>query len=411
MKKICQILLVLFILSIFIQILYLCMSTGHTLKYDIKEGKKHFLVEEKYQSRKKNSMDHYEITIDGIFSLQVYENLYKDSRLIQKIKYYKDDTYTCIYPIFKSKKIKRDVLCSDGKEQIYYHNIQNNKGLDAFVQSLSTYDGSLFQDQKDTDKKEGFLTVYTDNFPKNHTFVIQNYKGAYVVNKKDKIHVIDLYTHDVYDPKLSIMVGKYFVTPDYEDKYSFNTFYILDSTNSSIKEVHSAYDISYDTYIQGTYKNAVYLIDTDHKKQYKIDIKERSVSLIGDVSRGVQYYQNGKWVHKDMKEALSQKLLWDTGISKDDIYDRIEKVPGTSYTYLFKKEGENTVVYRQVEGSMPTYLFKVEEVKMIQYTKDFIYFANKNMMQYYSDGTGLRTFAKHSEFSFNKNLKFFAYAK
>lgn len=411
MKKICQILLVLFIITLFIQTICICMSKGYTLKYNIKEGKKDFLVEEKYISHTKGVKDHYEIVINDTFSFQIYENLHKNSRIIKQIKTYKDDKYTCIYPIFKSKKIKRDVLCTDGDKQIYYQNIKGNEGLDAFVSRLSTYDASLFKDQKEDIQKEGFLTLYTENLLKDHSFIAQNYKGVYVVNH-NKIRAVSLYDHDVYDPKISAMVSKYFVTADYNEKFSFHKFYILDSTGNSKKEIQTKYDISYESYVQGVVGNSLYLIDPENKRQYEVNIKEQSVRIIGDMSKGMQFYENGKWSTKDMKEAISAPLYFNMS-EKNDIYYRVETVPYTSYTYLFRKEKDKVIVSRKDhdEDGKITYLFETDEIRMIQYSKEFIYFATEDTIFYYSDATGLRTLAQHSEFPFNKDLQFFVYAK
>lgn len=418
MKKLFQILLVFFVFGILVQGIHILFSKGYTIQYDVQTNMDEVKVEESYITNQKNSLSQYQFLIDDTFSFDIYDNLGKDSKLVRKILLYNDDDYICIYPIFKTKKIKMDILCKKDNIQIYYHNIKGkNKSLDTFASKIETYNESLFIDQKEELENQKFLTVYTNDIPKDHYIVTQNYKGITIFNNQ-KLKETTLYTKDVYSPTMSALAGKYFITADYKDSYYFRTFYIVDITKSEKKEIKSPYDISYDAYVEGVYKNAIYIFDPSKNRQYKIDGKKREISLIGDAKKGFMYYNGESFVQKNMQEIKKEKLIFQNypkASIKETSYISIDKVGTklTGYYYFYSKVEDKIQVYRSSisNPNQKTYLFETTDMSDIMYNHGHIYFNCDGTIYYYSDQTGLRTILNHSEMSFNKNLRYFSYTK
>ena len=67
---------------------------------------------------------------------------------------------------------------------------------------------------------------------------------------------------------------------DYDNKYEFNKFYLIDIKKGKKETITSNQSISIDSYVQGSYKNDIYLFDKNNKIQYQINIKTKSFSLI-----------------------------------------------------------------------------------------------------------------------------------
>lgn len=419
MKKLFQILLVLSLFGMIIQVMYVLFSETYEMKYQIKEKEKAFVIKEKYTSQKKEE-NHYSFTINDTFSFRIYKTFYKNSKLIKSIKYYEDKEYACMYPIFKVQKINMDVLCKQNGKQFYYHTIKGkNKNLDQFVTKLAKYDEAQFLDQKEQKKEREFVTLYTDNLQKNHFVALQSYKGIYMIGSKKEDSLIEnkLYNNDIYEPIITGSTEKYYITADYNGKYSFRNFYIVDMITGNKKEINSSYEISYDSYIQGTTGYDIYLLDKEKQRQYKIDVKKKKVSLVGTTGKGIRFYNGKSFVKEDMNKAVKQNIYFSKqeSIYQNKEYDKIERV-GTEksgFYYLYKKVGGKTKVSRtNIDNTdIITDLFETSSIENVFYDKDYIYFLDGRELKYYSDETGLRTLAIHSELTFNKYVKYFVYIK
>ncbi len=412
MKKLFQILCVFFIFGILIQIVHTLFSKGYTIEYDVVTNENEIQVKEVYRTQDENKKSQYQFIIGDLFSFEIYENLRKDSRLIRKILLYKDDTYTCIYPIFKNGKIHMDVLCKKDNIQYFYQSLKGkNRSLDDFVSKIDEYDDSYFIDRKDTKKIDLFLTIYPQNIPKNHYMIFQNYKG-FSTFFNGRTRKMNLYDRDVYEPTFVANIGKYIITADYKSLYSIQKFYWIDITKNQKKEIHSLYDISYDSYIQGIYKNDVYIFDPVKNRQYKISIEKRKVDLVGDVSKGIWYYDGEKLYQKEIQQK-EKMIFLENSINKNPKkgYDYGKRVG--NYNYYYQKKNNKIRVFRENIKDLGriTYLFETTEMREVTYQNEYIYFICGGEIKVYSDKMGLKVVAYHTEIPFNKNLKYFLYVK
>ena len=410
MKKILKMLLVLFLFMIILEVLFAIFGNGYILKYNILDGDKSYLIKEEYKANNKFD-DHYEITINDKFYISIYDNLKKDSKLVKNVKSFEKDSLSCIYVTFKSKKIKRDVICNMNGRQVLYHNIRGySSNLDEFVNKLSNYDKTVFEDKLSVKSEKGLVKVYNENIATNHFIDVQSYKGIYNIRNNNDIVLLDYYEHDVYNPSITINTSKYLISANYKDNYSFDSFYIIDISNNQKSEIKLNTPISYDSYFQGTVDNKAYIFDKNSKKQFEIDPKKETVKEVGNETSGILYY-DGKWESRSTLEFTSGEVIFKQKVEyQNDSYDRIEKTD--NFYYLFDYNGNKVRVSRKdLNSNYITELFEVTDIRNIKYVSDYMYFIEGDSIKYYSDRTGLRTLLNYSELNFNKNLDYFVYNK
>lgn len=410
MKKIFKILLILFLFMIILEVLFAIFGNGYVLKYNILDGDKSYLVVEEYKA---NNLfdDHYEITINDKFYISIYDNLKKDSKLVKNVKYFEDNGLSCVYVTFKSKKINRDVICNINNRQILYHNIKGyNSKLDEFVNNISNYDSTIFEDNLSNKSQKGLVTVYNNNIASNHFIDVQSYKGIYNIRNGNDIVVLDFYENDVYNPSITISTSKYLISANYKDNYSFDSIYIIDISNNQKKEIKLGESISYDSYFQGVVDDKAYIFDRNSKKQFEINPKKESVKEVGNETSGILYY-DGKWESRSALEFVSGEIIFKQKVDyQNDSYDKIEKT--NNFYYLFDYNGNKVKVSRKdLNSNYITDLFEATDIRNIKYVSDYIYFIEGDNIKYYSDRTGVRTLINYSELNFNNNLDYFVYDK
>lgn len=426
MRKLTMMLLSLFVIYFIIQISFNFFGTGHTIVYNLKEGENFFTVEEKFTNNTSDEVNSYHFKIkfkDDEIVFQTYEYFSNNERIINKIEYFEDDNYKCILPVFSSGRTVSDLLCLHNNSLTYYHNlIGKSKKLDEFANKLTMYDiGSKFIDKIETKNKTELetITFYEDNILENHFISFTDYKGLFTLNKINfkKIHHIDLFKNDVYKRDIEVFLEDYYIVPNYNQKHDYNDIFILNTVDNKLIKISSHQKISFDSYIQGLIDNKIYLVDVKNNIQYKLDLKKEIILEVGNVDTGALIYENGKLNRVKFDEVASKPYLFYKKelSSSDKTYYKIDKMhyENTGYTYFYKKNKNSVEVYRAPNAStdLKTHLFTVDNIQNVKYVDDYIYFEDGHYIKYYSDKTGLKTLLKNEEYSFNKNLKFWAYIK
>ena len=407
MKKLFFMLIVLFIFYLGIQFIFYWLSNGQEINYRIKDGNNNFDVVEK--SNFSNHNYFYNVTInDTKFSFQVFKDYGKENRVLTDVKYYEDDIYKCILPIFDGE-ILIDMICKSDTYQ-YYHNIKGNDNLDEFVNSIEIYDANQFIDNTEAQEIENVL-VYRDNLIDNHYVGINNYKGIYNISKNfnSVVYNITLFQNDVYNQKLGTFIGKYYIVADYNEKHEFNKINIVDLVNLNASTITSNTAISFDSYIQGIIDNKVYLYDKDNKVQYEIDPNNKSIVKTGTEIK----YNDGEWKTMTVAEANQEKKFVSDENYGYENYDRVDKVgEGTGFYYLYKKNGNSYDVYRTniQDNEGMVYLFTTQSIDLISYVNNYVYFIEDNKIKVYNDAIGVKNIVDYKELEFNKNINFYVFA-
>lgn len=421
MEKLVKLLGVLLILYFGIEISFINLNKGHNLEYKIKKDDNVFYIKEIHTQKRKNEISNYyfEIKLNNeIYNFQTYKDYKKANYIIKDIEYFDNDEYSCIYLKDKNEEQISDVICKKDNIQYFYNSIKNkNEDLDNFVKNIKGY-----KKQKDNLKNKidaDPITLYRDNIIDNHYIYIHNYKGIYLINKKDNVKSITMLKNDLYKNKCSILSNNYYVTVDYEEQYNFHKFKIVDILNGKKSDIISNNAISLDCYMQGAINNEVYLFDKNDKKQYRINLKTKTVSLSGNKSKGIELYKNGKIITGSAYQASKEELKFNE-YSVDNkfngkTYDRVDKVGNklSGYYYLYIKNDNKYDVYRvNIQNKkILTYLFTTNDIENVYYNNDYVYYKDGLYIKYYKDNIGYKTLVKNTEFEFNESIDFGLYVK
>jgi len=349
--------------------------------------------------------DNYYIEIksnDAVYPFRIYNDLNNKRKVIKDIYLYKDKNIECILPVINNN-LYADMMCyNEGILYDYHTIIGDNESLDKYVNSIKLYNVNDYKNNELDKKTIGTVKYNIFNNIKNKV-AITTYKGL-IINDKE----INLFKKDVYDNKLSTFINNYYIIADYEKKYTFNYFYVVNLDTKKIKKIESKEDISYDSYIQGIVDNKIYLYDKDNENQYEIDIEKNIIKIVSN-DNYIKYFTNNKW--EKMNKTKANKEIYFNFETLDNnftSYDYVEEVD--NYYYFFKKEGISYKLYRVDKENTNIYKYIIDvPTTNIYYNDNYLYYVYKNKLFYYSDSTGLKTILENSELEFNDTIKYYIY--
>ena len=415
MKKVLELLIFLFILYFLFQIVFRYFDDGHIYEYEIK-NEQEFKIKEIFTQNNKEEIDNYyiEIEVEGnVFNFQIYNVFSRTTGIIEDVKYFSNMNYKCVIPYLKNNADFTDMLCKKNNEYYYYNSIKgSDPELDSFAND--NLDFSKYEDKKDIIKQNKNIHIY-NNLLENSTLTLDYYKGIYVVNKKAKYRKIEIFKKERYSRDISIVMDKYYVVANYDDDYEFYEFRVVDLENYKISKIFSNYAISFDSYIQGIVDNEIYLIDKTNKKQYKINIKTKEVILIGN-EQGIKVYKNNEFVDGNIYDAINNKILFNNNTDNEfnnKEYNFLGKYGNklSGYKLVYKNNGNKYNVYKvniQNENII-TYLFETDDINLIDWNSDYIYYKNGTEIKCFNEVFGSKTILKYNELEFNNNIKTYIY--
>lgn len=409
MKRTLILLIILFIFYLLLQVIFNYVGPGHDITYKV-DG---YSVKEILTQHQKEDVDNYYFEIskgDILFNYQI-DNVRQGSKLVKDIEYFKNTNYECMIPVLRIKGNYVNVVCK--KDGIYY-NYSDIRGNDPEVDAFFEDYNRTYQNSDKILKDNANLFVY-DNLIDNHYMVLEYYKGIYIINPKNTYKRISLFKKETYNKKLSILVDNYYMVADYNEEYDFHKFYLVDLETGSKSDIISNSSISFNSYIQGVVDHSVYLFDKDNQKQYEIDIKNKVVQEIGNVSKGIKIYQDGKFTNANAYEATEKELLFNKNNNTLDnkTYTKIDLVGSKTagYYYIYEAvNGEYRVYRASVRNSkIRTYLFTTTDINHIAYTGNYIYYLKNDKIYAYSN-LGSRFILSYKDIMYNNDLKFYVYA-
>lgn len=422
LRKLISTLLVLFIIYLLIQVSFQFFEKRHDLEYLVKTDQRTFKVEEEYIASSNTEEESYFFTINyqnNNFTFQINTSFYDKNKVIENIKYFENQNYKCLLPIFNGNKILTDVMCYKDSNVYLYNNIKGlNKEIDGFVINLGISELIL----KNENEKDGIetkeMTVYFNNIPNNHYIGINNYKGLNVISKiVDKALTTILFEQDVYSRKIETIVNNYYIVADYNQKYNFSKFYVINLLNNTNYVIETHKEISFSSYIQGNIGNLIYIYDPENKKQYEINLKTKTVLEVGNENTKIIHYEDNQKKRININELKGEKMYFESNIktTKSKEYIKIDMVGGekTGYVYYYKKVKNGYDVYRASKRTQEqkVFLFTIENINNVYYIDNYVYFIEQNKLKYYHDKVGIKTIFKNDELSFNSNINIYIYAK
>lgn len=408
MKKLFVTLIFLFFIYFSLQALFYFFGPGHITNYVINN----FKIKEEYTNMQKKENQSYNFTItddNSTFYLQIFENFDNKEKIIEDIKSYRNNDFTCIMPIFLQNKVLTDLICI--KDNIIYNYadlVNANPEIDNFYNSLDKF---IAKENLESQDYNSNVILYKNNMQPNYYLSLVTYKGFLYANPTNKLlYAINIYENDAYDNYLSKYINEYYVTVNYDEQYGYSKIYIYNITNGNEEIVTLRNNIEKNSYIQGIYKDSLYIFDRSNKKQYEINTKTKNVLEVGNVSTGVKIYRNGAFERVSAYECANKDILFKEEVNNSSEYKYLGSTLGTKtgYSYYYKIDGAYYRIYRVNNSHKEayTYLFKTQNIDKILIINEYIYFLDNNYLKYYSDYTGIRTLAYNSEISFNKNLEY-----
>lgn len=390
MKKLFKFILVIILFYLLFNLLL--GKTSDTISYQIR-GNETFNIKEIHNSKSY----YYEVTTNGIvFNFDVNYKLNRKN--IVDVKFYKDNNYICILPIFEKNKTYTDIICKKDDLQ-YLYNTMNDRTYDLiqFRNSLtSIYEIGLNSSEY---KSFDFIKLYVDNLEEDKYIVINNYKGVYLFSKNYN-KSITLFNNDIYNQEIKGVIGKYYIVADYNEKHEFSNFNIVDIETGKVNVLKTNYKISIESIFQGIYDNKMYIYDSDNKVQYEINPFKMICQIVGNEKKGIKIF------NQEFKTYQISELK-DFKFNENRYEDSLIVLEGNKEYYYLK--GDN--FYKKYYNSeIETILFK-NIYGEIRYSNNYICML-KNDDIYCYDGIGeIRKVVNYKEFLFNKNITFYNYIK
>ncbi len=299
-------------------------------------------------------------TID---ELEVNEQYNKDNQtylfVVKKDKV--EIPYLITHEYTKKRKLITNIKI---EENCYTINVFEND------YKLCVNDGLIEIDTTTNDEppinSEGNIKIYKNS----EEIYIWNYKGYYKVENA-KLKNISILKNDNYENKLSASNDKYLITANYDEKYEFTKFYIINKENNKISDLTLEKPISSNAYFLGTHNNKLYLLDPKYKYEYEIDPNKNKITIISKDGNGIYYDkeevkisinklikekltfpENNPYNYNLEEDKLTLKINGQTITTTKDKTDTIIKIindtiyylsDGTLYKYTFGKQTEKLI--------------------------------------------------------------------
>lgn len=116
-------------------------------------------------------------------------------------------------------------------------------------------------------------------------------KGYYFINETEEKEIMFL-NKEFYYNNLAYKVGEFLITPDYDQEYTFDKFYIINMKNGKIDTWELEYKISYNSYYLGNKEGIIYMFDRKEKCEYAINPEKKKIEIVSNNNEGqVWFYE------------------------------------------------------------------------------------------------------------------------
>ncbi len=337
--------------------------------YEIKYEKNGLDIIERYYDNKgiyvlstKHDKKTYDIAIT---------NKYIGKGIVDDIKVISDDSVTCI--IFVSKKFDTYPICTDSKKYISY-NLVKDLPIDEFK----------LKKNKTTSKKYNNIEVNTLN---GESILIWNHHGFSYIDRDGKTD-LNIFKDEIYQDNNSFQISNYILIPNYDQKYEFSKFYIINMTTKEVDTIDLEQKISFNYYYMGAYDDIGYIFDKKNSIQYLINPKKKTVEKVGDNTYGKVW--RDKWEEVSLVKLKNDKYTFYTE---------------NAFNYYIK---DNNLYFKNYKSNIEVAVYK--NADNIIYTKDDkVYFTYNDRIISISPYYEEYTLLEYDEIVFNKGLSIYIY--
>lgn len=356
-----------FVLLFFLFLFAFLFFLFHKKNYEILYSINGYQVKENFDKEK--DYYYFEIEKDNLkFNVALKNQKFFSKKLIYHIDSYQEQDETCLK--IYSNKLRFYPLCMKNEEQISYHLVSDD--MKKNFEYLT---------------KENIQDTYENISIMNYDYkeyYIWNYEGFYRLGSEYKEN-ITLFSKDIYEPKLLYQVNDLLFIPNYDNNYYFTSAYILNMNTGKYEEWNFEEKLYFESVILGTYDNEFYLIDKHEKKEWKINISKKKLTLIAESNEKGVTYQNGL-----QKIAMSKLILQDYYFEGLSVYD-YEIQNGL---YRINKLGREKILNE-------------EPKEIITSKEDTVYYLKDNTLYAYQPIYGEYPLMSYFEWNFNyKNVIF-----
>ena len=355
------------VLFFFFFLFFLLFLFFHKKNYEIHYQLNDYEIKESFDKEK--DYYYFEISKEAFkVNVALKNQSFFSKKLIYHLDTFEEDKETCLK--IYSNKLRFYPLCTKDNEQVSYHLVS-----DAMKKHLEY---NTKEERKDT-----YENINIINYDYQE-YYIWNYEGFYRL-RNDYKEKINLFTRDIYEPKLLYQVRDLLFIPNYDNNYYFTSAYILNMNTGKYEEWNFKEKIYFESTILGTYEDEFYLVDKHEKKEWKVNLKKKKLTLIAESNEKGLTYQNGF-----QKIAVSKLVLQDYYFNGLDVYD-YEMNNGL---YRINKLGKEKIL--------------TESPKEIITSKDdTVYYLKDNTLYAYNPFYGEYPLMSYFEWNFNyKNVIF-----
>ena len=355
-----QALVVLIAIPVLIVLLIIFLIThfknkSYSIEYDINDYK----ISENYDSNRKAY--HYEISYEDVKYEFISEIDYKkEKKLIEDITSKEENGLLCLY--VESDYFNTNPLCSKDKQLVDYRIDEEQE--DIKPTNISNY--SIFGNVE---------SVY-----------LWTYKGLSYI-EDNALEKINIFNQDIYELPLIAQINNYVVIPDYEQEYTFDTVYIINTNSNKSDKWEMPYELSFDSYFLGYNDESIFIVDRKNKIEYELVPHKKKMRILATANKDGVVYINGEETSVSMKKLVSNNYSFQ--------YQ-------SNYTYTV----EDNILYLSYFDSKQKIKISNQEItSIIKTDKDKVYYLVKDTLYSYSIKKGEQKLITYSDWEFNyKNL-------
>lgn len=404
MKKNIKNIIMIFLAIFILELIVLIFKDNHEVDYKV-VGNKIFDVKEVYNKENYFFKVSY---LDDNYYFDYKNSSYKTKKVLKDVLYYEKNDLKCIFPVLKKEETINIFCLKD--DEIYTYDYFNSD-LQEFVEIIKDkgYNTNKFSDNNISINIDS-SKVYQENILKDTYIYIWKYNGFYSLNKKE-INQVNLFSNDIYLNNLGINVSKYYVIPDYDEKYEYSKFYIINMTNDKLNKLKlkKKKTITNDYYINGIVDDKLYVFDVDNLTQYKINPKKLKITEVGNKNDGGLYYNGTSFENLNIYKFKEEQLIFKDNIKVPEEIKEYDElfINGDNIYYTLN----NDFIYYNKILNKNIYLFNMKDTSNITLIDNTLYFIKGDTLYYYDIYHGLKKVISYDELLFNKTNRYAIYKK
>ena len=364
MKKLRR--LIFIIILVFIAFLYFYLRPkDYKYEYLVKGYK---IIEKYYQKEKY----YYFLITKKDYSYDFIKELkYSTKRgLIDDFKEVSDEGANCILPIVKDTDTYP--LCNAGIPVSYFF-LDNDKLKELYKIN-----------NKSVEEEYNEINIYSYN---NNTYLIWNYKGFYFINEDIKKE-IKLFKKDIYEIPLATVVNNYLFIPNYETEHTFKEVFVINLKTGNKQKWTLDKEISYNSYILGTFDKSIYLFDKKSKKEYELVPHKKRMRNVIKNGQGKIYQGEWKSISVNKLSTAENKFI---------------------YNDIYKYESNGNLTLKYADNSLVTRILLIDRIKLVSTYRETAYYLREEKLYSYNPYRGEELLLSNFEWNFNKDNMIFIY--